>query len=79
MKQKLSIIKLSQLETILNYALQFRLKKKVINFVENGGTLTEAAHTFGIGRTSIYRWLSHLKLSANKVKSRRRKLDWKEL
>ena len=55
MKQNLSIIKLSQLETILNYALQFRLKKKVINFVENGGTITEAAHTFGIGRASIYR------------------------
>jgi len=26
LKQKLSIIKLSQLETILNYALQFRLQ-----------------------------------------------------
>ena len=55
------------------------LRQKVINFVENGGKITKAAHTFGIGRTSIYRWLSHLKLSANKVKSRRRKLDWKEL
>jgi transposase len=75
----LSIIKSSQLETILNYPLQFRLQKKVINFVENGGTLTKAAHTFGIGRASIYRWLSHPKLSATKVKSRQRKLNWKEL
>jgi transposase len=75
----LSIIKLSQLKTILNYALQFRLQKKVINFVENGGTITKAAHTFGIGRASIYRWLSRPKLSATKVKSRQRKLDWKEL
>ncbi len=34
------------------------LRQKVINFIENGGTITEAAHTFGIGRASIYRWLS---------------------
>jgi len=55
LKQKLSIIKLSQLETILNYALQFRLHKKVINFVENGVTITKVAHTFGIEIASIYR------------------------
>ena len=36
-------------------------------------------HTFGIGRASIYRWLSRPKLSATKVKIRQRKLDWKEL
>ena len=35
------------------YSLDFI--KKVINFVENGGTITKAAHTFGIGRASIYR------------------------
>ena len=59
------------------YSLDFR--QKVINFVENGGTITKVAHTFGIGRASIYRWLSRPKLSATKVKSRQRKLDWKEL
>ena len=66
------------------YSLDFR--QKVINFVENGGTITKAAHTFtkaahtfGIGIASIYRWLSRPKLSATKVKSRQRKLDWKEL
>ena len=59
------------------YSLE--LRQKVINLVENGGTITEAAHTFGIGRASIYRWLSRPKLSATKVKRRRRKLDWKEL
>ncbi len=37
------------------YSLDFI--KKVINFVENGGTITKAAHTFGIRRASIYRWL----------------------
>ena len=55
------------------------LIQKVINFVENGGTITKTDHTFGIVRASIYRLLSHPKLSATKVKSRQRKLDWKEL
>ena len=41
--------------------------------------LTKAAHIFGIGRASIYRWLSRPTLSATKGKSRQRKLDWKEL
>ena len=59
------------------YSLDFR--QKVINFVENGGTMTEAAHLFGIERASIYRWLSRPKLSATKVKCRRIKLGWKEL
>ena len=59
------------------YSLDFR--QKVINFVENGGTITKAAHTFGIGIASIYRWLSRPRLSATKVKSRQRKLDQKEL
>ena len=55
------------------------LRQKVIILVKNGGTITEAAHTFGRGRASVYRWLSHPKLSATKVKSRQIKLDWKEL
>ena len=59
------------------YSLDFR--QKVINLVENGGTITKAAHTFGIGRASIYRWLSRPTLSATKVKIRQIKLDWKEL
>ncbi|MDE5113592.1 MAG: IS630 transposase-related protein [Trichodesmium sp. St15_bin1_1] len=59
------------------YSLDFR--QKVVNFVENGGTMTKAAHTFGIGRASIYRCLSRPKLLATKVKSRQGKLDWKEL
>ena len=35
------------------YSLE--LRQKVINFVENGGTITEAAHIFWIGIASIYR------------------------
>ena len=71
-----STIKLTS-QPVRPYSLD--LTQKVINFVENGGTITKAAHTFGIGRASIYRWLSRPKLSATKVKSRQRKLDWKEL
>ena len=55
------------------------LRQKVINFVENGGMITKAAHTFGIGIASTYRYLSRSKMSVTKVKSRQRKLDWKEL
>ena len=53
------------------------LRQKVTNFVENGGTVTKAAHTFEIGIASIYRWFSRPTLEATKVKSRQRKLDWK--
>ena len=42
-------------------------KQKVINFIENGSTLTKAAHTFGIGRASIYKQLSLPILEATKV------------
>ena len=54
------------------------LRQKVINFVENGGTITKSAHTFGRGRASIYRWLSSLNFSATKVKNHQIKLDWKK-
>ena len=37
----------------MSYSLD--LRQKVINSVENGGTITKAAHTLGIGRGSIYR------------------------
>ena len=59
------------------YSLDFR--QKVIIFVGNSGTITEAAHIFGIGRALIYRWLYRPKWEVSKVKSRRIKLDWKEL
>ena len=59
------------------YSLDFR--QKVMYFLENGSTITKVAHTFGIGRASIYRCLSRQKLSATQVKSRQIKSDWKEL
>ena len=59
------------------YSLDLRLK--VVHFLESGGKITDAAHIFGVGRASIYRWLSRQELEATKVKRRQRKLDWKGL
>ena len=75
----MSIIKLSQLETILNYALQFRLQRKSNKFCRKWRYAYQTAYTFGIGRASIYRWLSRPTLLATKVKSCQIKLDWQEL
>lgn len=33
------------------------LKKRILNFVRNGGSKTEAARRFNVGRTIIYGWL----------------------
>ena len=56
----------------MSYSLDFR--QKVINFAENGGTITKVAHAFGIGIASIYRWLYRPKLEATKVKKSSNKI-----
>lgn len=56
-------------------AYSLDLRKKVIEYIEEGGRVTEAAKVFGIGRASIYRWLNREDLERTKVKYRRRKLD----
>ena len=61
----------------MSYSLD--LRKKVIDYVENGGSITKAAALFKIGRATIYRWLSRKELEATKVKHRQKKLDWKAL
>ena len=33
------------------------LRKRVLNFIEAGGTKVEAAKRFGIARATIYKWL----------------------
>lgn len=33
------------------------LRKRVLQFIENGGSKTEAAKRFSVARTAIYRWL----------------------
>ena len=55
------------------------LRKKVVNYVEKGGSITKAAQVFGIGRTTIYRWLNRKDLKATQVTHRQRKLNWKAL
>ena len=34
------------------------LRTRVLQFIENGGSKTEAAKRFNVGRTAIYRWLN---------------------
>ena len=33
------------------------LRKRVLNFIEAGGSKVEAAKRFGVARTTIYKWL----------------------
>lgn len=56
------------------YSLDLRIR--VINYVENGGSVTKAAQLFKVGRASIYRWLNRETLESTKVERRNRKLDW---
>jgi putative transposase len=55
------------------------LRQRVVDYVEAGGSITEAAKIYKIGRASIYRWLSRVDLNPTKVERRHRKLDWKAL
>ena len=41
------------------------LRQKVVNFVENGGKITDAAHIFEVGIASIYRWLARPRIGSN--------------
>ena len=34
------------------------LRKRVLNFIEAGGSKVEAAKRFGVARTTIYQWLN---------------------
>jgi excisionase family DNA binding protein len=60
-------------------AYSLDLRERVVEYIENGGGISEAARLFRVGRSTIYRWLGREELQATKVKRRRRKLDWKKL
>jgi excisionase family DNA binding protein len=60
-------------------AYSLDLRKRVVESIENGISISEAARLFQVGRATIYRWLGREELEATKVKRRRRKLNWKEL
>lgn len=55
------------------------LRKRVLNFVEQGGSISKAAQIYQVGRATIYRWLSRDDLTPTRVKRRNRKLDWEAL
>ncbi len=61
----------------MSYSLD--LRKKVVNYVENGGSITAAAEHYKISRTTIYRWFQRENLASIKIKHRLKKLDWKAL
>lgn len=59
--------------------LSLDLRKRVVEFIERGGRVTEAARRYQVGRATIYRWLKRENLEATQVKRRKRKLDLQAL
>ena len=57
----------------MSYSIDFR--KRVVEYIRDGGSKVEAARIFAIGRDTIYRWLSAKDLSPRPAKERKRKLD----
>jgi transposase len=57
----------------MSYSVDFR--KRVVSYVNEGGSKGEASRIFAIGRDTIYRWLSADDLSPRPAKTRKRKLD----
>ena len=55
------------------------LRKRVVDYVENGGRIAQAAGLFQVVVATIYRWLGRTDLRATKVKRRKRNLDWQAL
>src|SRR4028119_1240440 len=55
------------------------LRKRVVDYVENGGRIAQAIGLFQVVVATIYRWLGRTDLRATKVKRRKRKLDCQAL
>jgi transposase len=51
------------------------LRKRVIAHVSSGGSKAEASRLFGVGRPTVYRWLSLSDLTPRPAKTRNGKLD----
>lgn len=51
------------------------LRKRVVSFVETGGSKAEAAQRFSVSRQTVYNWLGRDDLSPKKHGQRHRKLD----
>ena len=61
----------------MSYSLD--LRTRVIDYIENGGSILSAARIYKVGRSTIYRWLARVELKPTKVTRRQRKLDWEAL
>ena len=61
----------------MSYSLD--LRKRVINYIDNGGSILSATRIYKVGRSTIYRWLARIELKPTKVTRRQRKLDWEAL
>ena len=46
-------------------AYSLDLRKRIVDYVENGGGITKAAALFKVGRATIYRWLGREDLPCN--------------
>ena len=57
----------------MSYSLD--LRTRVIDYIENGGSILSAARIYKVGRSTIYRWLARVELQPTKVTRRQRKLD----
>lgn len=55
------------------------LRKRVVEFVKEGGSKAEAALIFGVARSCVYDWLNRDNLAPKKHGRRKRKLDWQAL
>ena len=61
----------------MSYSLD--LRTRVIDYIENGGSILSAARIYKVGRSTIYRWLARVELKPTKVTRRQRKLDGEAL
>ena len=62
----------------MTYSLD--LRKRVVNFVKNGGSKTEASRIYEVSLWCVYDWCKRKELEPKKSSQRRkRKLDWEAL
>lgn len=58
----------------MSYSLD--LRKRVVDFLEKGGKISNAVENYQVSRATIYRWVDRKDLKPIKVTRRKRKLDW---
>jgi putative transposase len=60
-------------------AYSLDLRKRVVEWVEEGGSVSKASRIYKVGRATIYRWLGRKDLKPTKIERRNRKLNWEKL